>query len=236
MGSFSVREVLMGVRGRSVSLILVCLALVGVFKEDAAAQSPREDWVVIVRPTDVYTDTGEVAWTAEAGEWYRVTHIELDWVIAVWENDPPESTVWIERTPRIELRSFTSEATRPSGFQMVRTMVPSPPQPPAQQQVIVVTATPVSVPQVIVVVAPTFEPENLRAVAVEECNRAQQRRRELDAAGVDRLYAFAQRTSEAAGLGRYRYETVLVLQFPFGDGLGVSCLGTHQNAVFRLSV
>jgi hypothetical protein len=62
-----------------------------------------ELWLEVLAPTPAYSMTDEVLWTAAPGEWYRVLQQEAGWVLGAWENDPPESAVWIELDSRVQL-------------------------------------------------------------------------------------------------------------------------------------
>jgi len=74
-----------------------------------AAPAPppaRELWLVVLAPTQTYSVTDEPLWEAQAGEWYRVLGQENGWALAVWEGDPPESSVWIELDARVQLTAI----------------------------------------------------------------------------------------------------------------------------------
>ena len=64
--------------------------------EVAAVQAPTtEDWLVILLPTQVYSVDMEPLWMAEPGDWFRVTAVEDEFLLAFPEDDD-ESPVWLE--------------------------------------------------------------------------------------------------------------------------------------------
>lgn len=67
---------------------------------------PQELWLVIFAPTPAYSVADDLLWIAEPGEWYRVVDSESGWALAVWEQDPPEWTAWIEIDGRVQLTTF----------------------------------------------------------------------------------------------------------------------------------
>jgi len=67
---------------------------------------PPVPWLVVFADTPAFSVTDDPMWTAAPGEWYRIALQEADWALAIWENDPPEYSVWIhldERVMRTEL-------------------------------------------------------------------------------------------------------------------------------------
>jgi hypothetical protein len=55
-----------------------------------------EDWLVIDLPVQTYSTDMDPLWIAEPGDWYRVSLIEENYALAVWEEDVNEWPVWIE--------------------------------------------------------------------------------------------------------------------------------------------
>lgn len=60
-------------------------------------------WLSVSAPTQAYSVTMAPMWVAAPGEWYRVVLTEGDWVLAVWERDPPQFSVWIQVDGRVRL-------------------------------------------------------------------------------------------------------------------------------------
>lgn len=60
-------------------------------------------WLAVSSPTQAYSVTMSPMWVAATGEWYRVVLTEGDWVLAVWERDPPQLSVWIQVDTRVRL-------------------------------------------------------------------------------------------------------------------------------------
>ena len=60
-------------------------------------------WLVVLNQAQTFSPDMEPAAVATSGQWYRVLRMEDDWVLGVWEFDPPDSLVWIPLGPDVAL-------------------------------------------------------------------------------------------------------------------------------------
>lgn len=62
----------------------------------ATRSAPAEDWLVILSRVQAYSVAMDELWMAQPGDEYRVSLIEDDYALAVWNLDPNQWPVWIE--------------------------------------------------------------------------------------------------------------------------------------------
>jgi len=53
-------------------------------------------YAVIESPAQVYSVDMNPLWVAQPGERYEVMQQDQDWILGVWEHDPPEWQEWIQ--------------------------------------------------------------------------------------------------------------------------------------------
>jgi hypothetical protein len=70
---------------------------------DLAPSMPRpERWLVVMAPATAFGMMGDPQWIAQPGERYRVRRVKDGWVLALGEQDYPESSVWVQLDDRVQ--------------------------------------------------------------------------------------------------------------------------------------
>jgi hypothetical protein len=71
--------------------------------DGAAALSVGAQWLVVLVPTQVFSNNNEPLWVAQPGEWYRLLDQQTGWALAAWESDPPDMAVWVQLDENVGL-------------------------------------------------------------------------------------------------------------------------------------
>ena len=56
----------------------------------------KEDWLLILAPTEVYSLDMELLWMAQPGDRYRLLLVEDGYALAIWEPDANQWATWLE--------------------------------------------------------------------------------------------------------------------------------------------
>ena len=72
-------------------------------------------WVQILAPTQVYSVTDDLLWTAQPGELYWVELEQPGWLLVVWEGDSKAWSVWIADDGRVQRMTLNRPAPPDAG-------------------------------------------------------------------------------------------------------------------------